>query len=466
MEGWRERYGVRPPLAELQARAARTPLARSLGPVELTALGIGASVGAGIFTVSGLVAASYTGPSLALSFVLVGALMALVALAYAELATLIPLAGASYNYATAAFGELVGWLTAWGLLLGYVVGNGAVAGSFSANLAGLLAASGFPLPAALAAGPSRGGLLDLPAVLLALGVTALLLRPVRQSARTNLALTLVKVGVLVLFVAAGLGAWDGRNLAPLLPQGLGGFLAGSAIILFAAPGFETISTAAEEARRPQRDLTLAILGSLGAVLALYVAVSLVLTAMAPSASLGVGDPLAFALRGAAQPELAAVVGVGAVVATLSVFLVYQLATTRIALAIARDGLLPRWLDHVHPRLHTPDRATLVVGAVVALSAGLLPLQFLVEATNMSFLWFFAVCCAAVLALRKAAPAAERRFRCPAVPWVPLAGIGGCVVLAASLGAVVQLTFLGWMGAGLVLYAAYGVRHSRLRLSVA
>lgn len=463
-ETWRQRYGVKPDLAALQARAARTPLQRSLGPVQLTALGIGASVGAGIFTVSGLVAARYTGPSLALTFLLIGALLVLVALAYTELATLLPLAGASYNYTTAAFGELVGWLTAWGLLLGYSVGNAAVASAFSANLTGLLAASGLALPPALTAGPSRGGLLDVPAMLLVLGVTVLLLRPVRQSAATNLALTVVKVGVLLLFLAVALPRGDVANTAPLMPHGLGGFLAGSAIILFAAPGFETIATAAEEARDPQRDLTLAILGSLAAVLVLYMAASWALTAMVPAALLDRGDPLAFALRQAGAPEAAAVVAAGAVLATLSVFLVYQLATTRIGLAIARDGLLPRWLDHVHPAHRTPDRATLVLGAIVAVSAGLLPLQFLVEATNMSFLWFFSLVCAAVIALRRQHPRAARRFRCPGVPWVPLAGIVGCAALAATLGPLVQLTFLGWMGAGLVLYAVYGVRHSVLRRS--
>lgn len=462
MEGWRGRYGLRPSLAELQARAARTPLQRSLGPWQLIALGIGASVGAGIFSVSGFVAARYTGPSLALSFVLVGALMVLIALAYTELATLIPLAGASYNYTTAAFGELVGWLTAWGLLLGYVIGNGAVAASFSANLQGLLNFAGAPLPQPLTANAFNGGLVDLPAMLLALGVMTLLLRPVREGAGANTLLTIIKVGVLLLFVAAGLSVADPRNLTPLMPHGLGGLLAGSAIILFAAPGFEAISTAAEEARDPQRDLTRAILGSLAAVLALYIAVSLVLTAMVPAALLDTAEPLAFALRRAGLGGVSVIVSVGAILATLSVFLVYMLATTRIGLAIARDGLLPRWLDHVHARHRTPDRVTLLVGSVVALCAGLLPLQFLVEATNMSFLWFFALCCAAVLALRRSHPAAERRFRCPAVPWVPLAGIAGCVVLAATLGALVHLAFLAWMGFGLVVYAAYGVRHSRLR----
>jgi basic amino acid/polyamine antiporter, APA family len=461
-EGWRDRYGVRPSLASLQSRADRTDLKRSLGAWELTLLGVGASVGAGIFTVSGLVAARYTGPSLALSFVLVGVLLVPIALAYAELATLIPLAGASYNYATAAFGELVGWLTAWGLLLGYAVGNGAVAAGFSANLAGLLAALGVGLPAALTAGPAEGGLINLPALLLVLGVSVVLLRPVREGAWANAALTTLKVGILGVFLVAALSVAQPANLQPLMPFGVGGFLAGASVILFAAPGFETIGAAAEEARRPQRDLMVAMLGSLGLVLMLYIAVALALTAAAPSALLDTGEPLAFALRRAGLPVVSVLVSLGALAATLSVFLVYQLATSRITLAVARDGLLPRWLGRVHPRHRTPNRATLALAGIVGASAALLPLEFLVQATNISFLWFFAICCAAVLALRKAEPAAPRRFRCPAVPWVPLAGIGGCLLLAASLGALIQLTFAAWMGAGLVLYAGYGVRRSALR----
>lgn len=456
------RYGLRASVAELRARAETTELKRTLGAFDLTALGIGAIVGAGVFTVTGLVAANHTGPAVVFSFFIVAVVSALVALSYAELATLIPLGGSAYTYASAGLGELVGWLVAWALVLSYAIGNGAIASSFSDNLSGLLGTFDMDLPATLTATPSNGGLFDLPALLVVLLVTVLLLRPVKESARANVVLVVLKVGVLVLFVAVGLTATDTENLTPFATNGVAGVLAGAGLIFFAFLGFDAISTAAEETRDPQRNLPLGILGSLVVVTGLFVAVALVLTALVPSAMLDNGEPLAYAMREAGFGWAAVVLNLGGLVATLSVLLVYQLATTRIFLAVSRDGLIPRWFAKVSARHGTPNRTTLGLGVLVGISAALLPLDFLVSLTNEATLFFFAIVCIAVLALRRLAPHEPRSFRTPGVPWIPLAGAVACFALMATFEPLIHLGFAAWMGIGIMVYAGYGVRHSVLR----
>lgn len=462
----RERYGIRVPVAELRRKAEATELKRTLGPWQITALGVGAIVGVGVFTVTGLVASQYTGPAVAISFVVAAAVSVLIALAYAELTTLMPLGGSAYTYASAGMGELAGWLVAWALILSYGIGNAAIATGFSDNASGLLSAFGAPLPEAWTAAPELGGVMDLPAALVVGLVTILLLRPVKDSASANLALVVVKVLTLLLFLALGVTAVDSANYSPFVTNGLGGILAGAGISFFAFLGFDAVSTAAEETRNPGRDLPLGILGSLVIVVILYVGVSLVLTGLVPSSTLNTGEPLAFAMREAGFGWAGAVLNVGGLLATLSVLLVFQLATTRIILTIARDGLLPQWLARVSERHGTPNRVTLALGAIVGLGAAVLPLQFLVALTTEATLFFFAVVCVAVLVLRRAAPDVPRAFRCPGVPWLPLAGAGACAYLITTFDPVIHYGFGAWMGLGVMTYAAYGARKSALRARLA
>lgn len=465
------RYGIRKPLGDLQAASERTELRRTLGARQLTALGVGAIVGAGVFSVTGLVAAQYAGPATAVSFIVAALLSGIAGLAYAEMASLIPLGGSGYTYAYASMGELVAWLTAWALVLSYGIGNAALASSFSDNVAGLLGAAGMPLPpewttatGALDSASGVRGIVDAPALLVVGIVTVILLRPVGESASANLVLVALKVTALVAFVAIGASRVDAANYAPFFPEnGAVGILGGAALIFFAFLGFDAVSTAAEETKDPQRDLPRGILGSLAIVTVLFLGVSFVLTGLVPSAELATGEPLAYALRSADLGWLAAVMNVAGIVAALSVLLVFQLATTRIFMAISRDGLLPPWLAVVSRKHQTPNRSVLVLGAVVAVCAASLPIGVLVALTNVATLFLFAVVMVAVPILRRSHPLAKRPFRMPLSPVLPVAGVLICVALTTFLaigdGGRSVLGFGAWMGLGLMLYAAYGASRS-------
>lgn len=467
-----ERYGIRRPLSSLREEASRSQLRRSLGWVQLTALGIGAIVGAGVFSVIGVAAAS-TGPAIAISFLVAAVVALLAALAYAELASMMPVSGSAYTYAYAAGGELFGWLVGWALVLSYGIGNAALASSFSDNLTGLLGSFGFAVPEALAATPAMGGVMDVPAFVVVLLITLLLLRPINESATVNSLLVVLKLGILGLFLAVAIPRADAANLQPFAPGGAGAVVGGAALIFFAYLGFDAISTAAEETRDPQRNLPRGIIGSLVVTTILFVALALGLTALARYDTLGTGEPLAVALRSAGLPGLAAVMNTGGIIASFSVLLVFQLATVRVVLALCRDGLLPASLATVSRRHQTPNRLTLALGLVVAVSAALVPLGILVLVTNLAALFIFAGAMLAVILLRRLAPDAPRPFRTPASPWVPLAGIAACAALGflavfpsaadqRAAGALTGLGFVAWMGMGIMIYAAYGARRSLLR----
>ncbi len=462
------RYTIRRPVGDLVADAAATGMRRSLGAGQLAALGVGAIVGAGVFSTIGIIAAEHAGPGAALAFVLAAAVAGLAGLAYAELASMIPLGGSGYTYVSAGMGELAGWLACWAIILSYGIGNSAVASSFSDNLTGLAGAAGWSIPAAwtTATGVTDSatgvvGLIDLPAFLVIALITIVLLRPVRESATANLVLVVVKVGILLLFVAAGATRVAPTNWSPFLPLGAAGIASGAAIAFFSFLGFDAVSTAAEETRDPQRDLPRGILGSLVAVTVLFVAVSLVLTGLVPSGTLNTGEPLAFALREVGLGPLAAAMNVAGILATLSVLLVFQLATTRVFMAASRDGLFPRWISALS-RHQTPNRSTLVLGVVVGLGAAVFPLGILVEVSTAASLFLFAGVLLAVPLLRRSAPNASRPFRMPWSPVLPIAGAAACAWFILELTWAAQLGFVGWTGLGLMIYAAYGVRKSVLR----
>ena len=461
----RERYGITPTIAEMRAGAERTQLRRSIGWIQLTALGVGAIVGAGVFSVIGIAAATSAGPAIAISFVIAAIVALLTALVYAELATMIPVSGSAYTYGYAAGGELFAWLVGWALILSYGIGNAALASSFSDNLTGLLTTFGITIPDAWAATPRAGGVIDVPAFLVVGLITLLLLRPIKESATANALLVILKLGVLVVFLAVAIPNADTANLTPFAPFGALGILGGAALVFFAFLGFDAISTAAEEVRDPQRDLPRGIIGSLIVTTLLFVAIAISLTAVARYDTLDTGEPLAVALRAAGFPGLGAVMNVGGLVAALTVLLVFQLATIRVVLALCRDGLLPRALGAVHPKHGIPNRLTLALGLLVGISAALAPLGLLVLVTNLATLFIFGAAMWAVLRLRKTAPDAPRPFRTPLMPWLPIAGIASCAALAGLAMLQDQLAALGfvwWMGGGLMLYAAYGARKSVLR----
>lgn len=474
LQEMRRRYAIRPSVDAMREQATHSGLRKTLGWVQLTALGIGAIVGAGVFSVIGVAAAS-AGPAIAISFLIAAGVALLAALAYAELASMIPASGSAYTYSYVAGGELFAWIVGWALVLSYGIGNAALASSFSDNLTGLLGTFHLVIPEAYTATPRAGGLIDLPALIVVLLITILLLRPVKESATVNAMLVVLKLGVLGIFLFVAIPRADAANLQPFAPSGAGGIFAGAALIFFAYLGFDAISTAAEETRDPQRDLPRGILGSLVIATLLFVALALGLTALARYDTLANGEPLAVALRAAGLPELGAIMNTGGIIASFSVLLVFQLATVRVVLALCRDGLLPEGLARVSRKHGTPNRLTLILGLVVGLSAAIVPLGVLVLVTNVAALFIFAAVMAALILLRRREPHAHRPFRCPGSPWIPAFGIAACTALAFlaifPLGASEQaridgrdtgIGFLMWMGLGLMLYAGYGAANSRLR----
>jgi APA family basic amino acid/polyamine antiporter len=458
-------------------------LRRVLGPVELTALGVGAIIGAGIFALVGTAAAGDAarpgaGPALIVSFGLTGLACGFCALCYAELASLVPSAGSAYAYAYRTLGEIVAWIIGWDLILEYAVGNVAVAVAWSGYFTELLGGFGVDLPvwlvtstrtalvspALVAAAPRLLGVpiaFNLPAVAIVATVTAVLFVGVRGSARLNGLLVAFKLAVLLFFIGAGALYVRPENWTPFAPNGWRPILTSGAVIFFAYIGFDAVSTAAEETRRPERDLPRAILASLAICAILYVCVAAVLTGIVPWRELGVSEPLGLAFRRLHVAWAAYLVDVGAVVSTTAVLLVFQLAQPRIFYAMARDGLLPSGFARVHRRFGTPWVTTLLSGGIVAAAAGFFDIGEAADLTNIGTLFAFALVCAGVLALRRTAPDLHRPFRCPGSPWIPLFGIASCAILMASLPAITWARFVVWLVLGLSIYLAYGWRHSRL-----
>ena len=452
-------------------------LHRVLGPVALTSLGVGAIIGAGIFVLTGLAARDYAGPSLMLSFVLAGVGCALAGLCYAEFAAMIPVAGSAYTYAYATLGELFAWIIGWDLVLEYAIASCAVAHGWSHYFQALLGLFGIAIPPWIAIDPLSASaatiagawhlgplpiVFDLPAVIIVGLITVVLVIGIRESAGLNSVIVFLKLGVVLFVILAGIGHVDPANWRPFFPKGFTGTLSGAAYVFFAYIGFDSISTHAEEARNPSRDVPIGILTSLALCTVLYIAVAAVLTGMVPSAEIDIDAPIAHAFSRFGLSSAALLISVGAVAGITSVLLVMLLSQARVLLAMARDGLLPPGLfAAVHPRFRTPYRSTILVGFVVAAVAALLPLKVLADLVNIGTLFAFVVVCTAVLIMRYTRPEVRRPFRTPFVPAVPVLGILANVTLMASLGWHNWARLLVWLAIGMVIYAAYGSRHSRL-----
>ncbi|WP_225727585.1 MULTISPECIES: amino acid permease [unclassified Nocardia] len=438
---------------------ANNELKRSLGRFDLIAMGVGTIVGAGIFVTTGVAAATKAGPAIVLSFVLAGLICVLVALCYSELAAMTPFSGSAYTYTRATMGEAPAFLVGWNLLLEYAVAAAAVAigwsGLFGAALHSLF---GVTLPHAISAGPSDGGVLNLPAVLITAAIVAILVFDVKVTAVVVKTLVAVTIGVLILVIAVGGPHIEPGRWSPFLPFGVNGIAAGAALAFFAYLGFDIVATSAEETRRPARDLPWGIIGSVVVATALYVAVSAVLTGVAPYRSLDNAAPVATALAAIGAGWIGKVILVASVVALTKGLLMLFYGQTRLIFAMSRDGMLPPVLCRTSSR-GVPVRTGLVLGVIIAVVAGLLPIGTVAELVNIGALFAFVTVAIGVVVLRRTAADRHRPFRVPFMPVVPIAAVAGCAWLATTFEALTWLRFAVWSAVGAAVYFGYGRAHS-------
>ena len=484
-------FAVKPLSLLLEELKGENRLRRVLGPVELTSLGVGAIIGAGIFVSTGAVARNTTGPALMLSYVVAGLVCIFAALCYAEFASMVPVAGSAYTYAYATLGEVFAWIIGWDLVLEYAVGSATVANGWSGYFQSVLGSMGVHLPPALN-GPvwnydaslgrlvATGAIINLPAVVVVSLVTIVLVVGIRESAKFNIAMVAVKLAAVLFVIGVGMFYIDPVNWRPFAPYGYTGLsffgktisgqtdaggrplgmLAGSALAFFAYIGFDSVSTHAEEARRPNRDVPIAIVASLFICTILYVAVVAVLTGMVPYSKLEVAAPVAAAFAQVGLGWAKVLIAVAGVAGITSVLLVMMLSQPRVLLAMARDGMLPpSFFGDIHERFRTPWKSTILTGIFVGSMAAFLPITVLLNLVNMGTLMAFAIVCMAVLIMRRTNPEAERPFRCPMVPLVPILGIVSCLLLMFSLPSENWLRLVVWLAIGLVIYFSYSRHHS-------
>jgi APA family basic amino acid/polyamine antiporter len=467
-------------------------LKRVLGPLNLVSLGIGAIIGTGIFVLTGQAAAMHAGPAIVISMVVAGVVSALAGLCYAELASTVPVAGSAYTYSYATLGEFVAWIIGWDLVLEYALGAATVAVGWSAYFISLMHDFGISFPAVVSAAPGTllatadgstvTAVFNLPAVIIALLVTALLVRGVHESATVNVVMVVVKVIVVLLVIVAGAAFVDSKRFTPLIPPntgtfgefGISGIMRGAAVIFFAYIGFDAVSTAAQEARNPRRDMPIGILGSLVVCTVLYIAVAAVMVGLVPYGELDGPAPMAVTIgyaRAAAQGTalegllnvMPFLVKLGILAGLSSTIVVQMMAQPRIFMAMSRDGLLPPWMGRIHPRLGSPYLTTIATGFVVALAAGLTPIALLGHMVSIGTLFAFVVVSVGVIVLRKTQPDLQRPFRAPWSPVVPAASALVSLALMLSLPGETWTRLFVWMAIGVTIYFTYSARRSNLAL---
>ncbi|MEW6510505.1 MAG: amino acid permease [Bacteroidota bacterium] len=475
----------------LEEMKGENRLRRVLGPVTLTSLGVGAVIGTGIFVLTGVAAHDKAGPGLILSFVVAGIACIFAALCYAEFASMVPVAGSAYTYAYATLGEMFAWIIGWDLVLEYAVGSSTVAHGWSAHFQDLLGSFGIHIPYAFGNAPfdfdpvagtfiATGAYFDVAAIAITFIITSILVIGIRESAGFNAGMVIVKLAIVLFVIVVGAFYINPKNWEPFAPFGYTGIsffghtligqtspsgaplgvLAGAAIIFFAYIGFDSVSTHAEEARNPRKDVPIGIIASLIICTILYILVSAVVTGMVHYEKIDINAPVAVAFRDAGLPWAQRLIDVGAITGITSVLLVMMLSQPRVLLAMARDGLVPTgFFGAVHEKFRTPYKATILTGVFVSLMAAFLPLRILAELTNIGTLLAFTIVCAAVLIMRIKHPEAERPFRAPFVPLVPILGIGSCLVLMFSLPEENWWRLIVWLGIGFLIYFGYGRRHS-------
>jgi APA family basic amino acid/polyamine antiporter len=443
-------------------------LKKTLTVWDLTVIGIGAIIGTGIFVLIGtaIVGDAHrpgAGPGIILSFILSGLTCAFAALCYAEFSAMIPVAGSAYTYSYATLGEFFAWITGWNLILEYGVACVAVAIGWSGYFNNLLSLAGLELPhwATHPPGGADGGIANFPAAIIVLLVTIILVIGIKESARATGYIVGLKLAVILFFIAVGTPAVNPENWTPFMPQGFAGVGAAAAIIFFAYIGFDAVSTTAEEAQNPQRDLPIGIIASLGICTVLYIAVAAVLTGLVPQTKIDIHAPVADALRLVGFKWGAALVAIGAVAGITSVLVVMMLGQIRVFFAMSRDRLIGPWLSAVHPQYGTPHRATVVTGVVVAVMAALIPLGDAADMTNIGTLFAFVLVCLGIIILRFTKPDLPRPFRLPLMPLVPILGMLACFGLMAFLPGLTWIRFGVWSVIGVLVYAAYGLKHSNL-----
>jgi basic amino acid/polyamine antiporter, APA family len=446
----------------LAQRNSEKGLKKTLGAFELTMLGVGAIIGTGIFVLTGVAAADYAGPALVLSFILSGLACTFAALCYAELSAMIPISGSAYTFGYVGLGEIWAWIIGWDLILEYCVAVSAVAIGWSGYIVNLLSAVGINVPAAFASAPGSGGIVNLPAMIIIVLISCLLLAGAKESAKLNNILVAVKLIVVVLFIVLGVSHVKPDNWTPFMPYGWSGVFQGAAIVFFAFIGFDAVATAAEEVKNPQKDLPKGIVGSLLLCTVLYIAVSAILTGMVPYLDFrDNAAPVAFALAQVGINWGSALVSVGAVAGITSVLLVMTYGSTRLFYSLSRDGLLPKVFSEVSAKTGTPVKSTILVMVACATVAGFLPIGRVAELTNMGTLAAFVIVCLSVIVLRKKRPDLERPFSVPLVPLVPILGVVFCLFLISQLPTFTKVAFLIWIAIGFVIYLTYGHKHSVL-----
>jgi APA family basic amino acid/polyamine antiporter len=464
-------------------------LKKSLGTLDLIVFGVGVIIGAGIFVITGTVAATNSGPAITISFAIAGLACALAALCYAEFASTVPVAGSAYTFSYATFGELIAWIIGWDLALEFTIGSAALATSFSGYLQTVLDGTAFEIPASI--GSAAGGVIDLPAVIISLLVMGVLIAGIRFSSVLNQIVVAIKLLVVAAVILVGVTQIDPDNYTPFIPKsqpaaegsggfmdqtlistllgidpavyGMAGVIAGASIVFFAFIGFDIVATTAEETRNPQRDVPRGILGSLAIVTLLYIAVSLVITGMQNYADIDPNDgaPLSTAFDAVGMDWMGNLIAIGACIGLIVVVMILMLGQTRVGFAMARDGLLPVGLAKVHPKFGTPYIFTAITGVAVALIGGLVDLETLVHLVSIGTLFAFVLVSVGVVILRRKRPDLERSFRTPAIYVVSTLSVLLCVYLMLNLTGGTWVRFLVWMAIGLVVYFTYGYKHSRL-----
>jgi len=473
-----------------EAESGENRLKRALNALDLTALGIGAIIGAGIFALTGTASAGGAhhigaGPAIVISFIITAIACGFAALCYAELASMLPISGSAYTYSYAAFGEFIAWIIGWDLILEYAVGNIAVAISWSAYFVELLRGFGITIPAWLTTDYVRAIntpeilnsapqitipflnknipiFFNLPAFGIVALITIVLVIGIRESSAFNAIMVAIKLVILLFFIIVGAFYVKPENWQPFAPNGWKGIMTGAALVFFAYIGFDAISTAAEETKNPQKNLPIGIIASLVITTILYIAVAIVLTGMIKYTELNVPEPLAKAFSSIGLNWAAGIVAFGAVVSTTAVLLVFQLGQPRIFFSMARDGLLPQWFAKVHPKFKTPHVTTILTGIFVAIPAAFADIGEAAELTNIGTLFAFVLTSGGVLVLRYTDPNAPRQFKTPLVPIVPILAILTCFYLMLSLPLITWIRFIVWLLIGFVIYFSYGYRHSKLR----
>ena len=462
-------------------------LRRTLGPLNLTSLGVGAIIGAGIFSITGVAAAQYAGPALVISFIISAIACGFAGLCYAEFASMLPIAGSAYTYSYATIGELFAWIIGWDLIIEYLFASSTVAVAWSGYVVSFFEKNlHIHIPDAIRAAPfsfdpatgfsTTESLMNLPAMFIVGLITLILIRGIKESATFNNIIVFIKIAVILLFIIFGFQYVNPDNWSNFIPENTGefgifgwsGIFRAAGVIFFAYIGFDAVSTAAQEAKNPQRDMPIGILASLAICTVLYILVSLVLTGVVPYTELNVPDPMAVAVDATMRPDgtpalcwLSPLVKLGAIAGLSSVILVMLMGQPRIFYSMSRDGLLPKVFSKVHPQFKTPVISTIVTGSVALVISGIFPINVLSELVSIGTLLAFVMVCAAVLVLRKTHPHIERPFKTPLVPYVPIGGILVCLAQMVPLPGPTWERLIAWLAVGVLIYFFYGINHSKV-----